>query len=137
MQHQVREDRERCRGFLIRIARTLHAPGNRTHGLHRRGLHDSVGARPPVGIAARPARRMRAGKGHLAKFRKRIGGRHRNLADSERVHGAHMVTFIRSEEHTSELQSLMRISYALFCLKQKTTTKNLVRRTKSMQEESK
>src|SRR3546814_9657789 len=76
------------------ISRTLHAPGNRTHGLHRRGLHDSVGARPPVGIAARPARRMRAGKGHLAKFRKRIGGRHRNLADSERVHGAHMVTFI-------------------------------------------
>src|SRR3546814_9194710 len=27
---------------------------------------------------------------------------------------------IRSEEHTSELQSLMRISYAVFCLKQKT-----------------
>src|SRR3546814_4408950 len=26
---------------------------------------------------------------------------------------------IRSEEHTSELQSLMRISYAVFCLKQK------------------
>src|SRR3546814_10503817 len=33
----------------------------------------------------------------------------------------------RSEEHTSELQSLMRISYAVFCLKKKkptTTTKN-------------
>src|SRR3546814_7344341 len=29
--------------------------------------------------------------------------------------------FDRSEEHTSELQSLMRISYAVFCLKQKTT----------------
>src|SRR3546814_10097021 len=29
---------------------------------------------------------------------------------------------VRSEEHTSELQSLMRISYALFCLKKKTTT---------------
>src|SRR3546814_6938026 len=29
----------------------------------------------------------------------------------------------RSEEHTSELQSLMRISYAVFCLKKKTTTK--------------
>src|SRR3546814_5501471 len=27
---------------------------------------------------------------------------------------------IRSEEHTSELQSLMRISYAVFCLKKKT-----------------
>src|SRR3546814_8953247 len=29
----------------------------------------------------------------------------------------------RSEEHTSELQSLMRISYAVFCLKKKTTNK--------------
>src|SRR3546814_3909123 len=28
----------------------------------------------------------------------------------------------RSEEHTSELQSLMRISYAVFCLKKKTVT---------------
>src|SRR3546814_3155816 len=28
----------------------------------------------------------------------------------------------RSEEHTSELQSLMRTSYAVFCLKKKTTT---------------
>src|SRR3546814_6251221 len=30
-----------------------------------------------------------------------------------------MVTVFRSEEHTSELQSLMRISYAVFCLKTK------------------
>src|SRR3546814_3443654 len=30
---------------------------------------------------------------------------------------------VRSEEHTSELQSLMRISYAVFCLKKKKTTK--------------
>src|SRR3546814_2161829 len=29
------------------------------------------------------------------------------------------VTTVRSEEHTSELQSLMRISYAVFCLKKK------------------
>src|SRR3546814_9088700 len=31
--------------------------------------------------------------------------------------------FGRSEEHTSELQSLMRISYAVFCLKKKTNQK--------------
>src|SRR3546814_7806923 len=31
----------------------------------------------------------------------------------------------RSEEHTSELQSLMRSSYAVFCLKKKTTDNNL------------
>src|SRR3546814_4161716 len=32
------------------------------------------------------------------------------------------LTFERSEEHTSELQSLMRISYAVFCLQKKTKT---------------
>src|SRR3546814_4950791 len=32
------------------------------------------------------------------------------------AHGSH-----RSEEHTSELQSIMRISYAVFCLKKKTS----------------
>src|SRR3546814_5967578 len=38
----------------------------------------------------------------------------------------------RSEEHTSELQSLMRISYAVFCLKKKTneTTKQLTNNQK-------
>src|SRR3546814_947256 len=37
-----------------------------------------------------------------------------------------LVTFDadRSEEHTSELQSLMRISYAVFCLKKKSTHTN-------------
>src|SRR3546814_4923876 len=37
------------------------------------------------------------------------------------AHGVHGLSAIRSEEHTSELQSLMRISYAVFCLKQKKT----------------
>src|SRR3546814_3302707 len=32
------------------------------------------------------------------------------------------LVFMRSEEHTSELQSLMRISYAVFCLKKKKNT---------------
>src|SRR3546814_2915053 len=36
---------------------------------------------------------------------------------------AHTLFDIRSEEHTSELQSLMRISYAVFCLKTKTINK--------------
>src|SRR3546814_3928630 len=35
--------------------------------------------------------------------------------------GARQVEGARSEEHTSELQSLMRISYAVFCLKKKKT----------------
>src|SRR3546814_9260260 len=37
-----------------------------------------------------------------------------------------LLTLNRSEEHTSELQSLMRISYAVFCLKKK--NKNSTRR---------
>src|SRR3546814_3011940 len=35
---------------------------------------------------------------------------------------AHAAAAVRSEEHTSELQSLMRISYAVFCLKKKKHT---------------
>src|SRR3546814_1274041 len=35
-----------------------------------------------------------------------------------------LAAVFRSEEHTSELQSLMRISYAVFCLKQKTKDQN-------------
>src|SRR3546814_9221025 len=35
----------------------------------------------------------------------------------------------RSEEHTSELQSLMRISYAVFCLKKKKTDKQIYKMT--------
>src|SRR3546814_9303861 len=37
---------------------------------------------------------------------------------------------IRSEEHTSELQSLMRISYAVFCLQKKKTNNNRTERRK-------
>src|SRR3546814_1253379 len=36
--------------------------------------------------------------------------------------GHYGIVTLRSEEHTSELQSLMRISYAVFCLKKKQTT---------------
>src|SRR3546814_5484373 len=46
-----------------------------------------------------------------------VGLRARLAADRLRNEGAD-----RSEEHTSELQSLMRISYAVFCLKKKKTT---------------
>src|SRR3546814_4938415 len=40
------------------------------------------------------------------------------------LHGRVITSWRRSEEHTSELQSLMRISYAVFCLKKKTQTKH-------------
>src|SRR3546814_3400596 len=53
-------------------------------------------------------RAVPAGRGGGAQLRPRLGP------------GA------RSEEHTSELQSLMRISYAVFCLKKKTKTINTI-----------
>src|SRR3546814_1786956 len=50
----------------------------------------------------------------------REGGGHRILPGTGRG-AARRVVVGRSEEHTSELQSLMRISYAVFCLKKKKT----------------
>src|SRR3546814_5703140 len=57
----------------------------------------------------------------------RVEARHCNPMQT--CHGGMLMTFadmllgftvsVRSEEHTSELQSLMRISYAVFCLKKK------------------
>src|SRR3546814_1561680 len=41
--------------------------------------------------------------------------------------GAHHRRAPRSEEHTSELQSLMRISYAVFCLKKKTSQQQYIK----------
>src|SRR3546814_9184889 len=56
-----------------------------------------------------------------ARFRacRALGFRSRQHALSARLRS------LRSEEHTSELQSLMRISYAVFCLKQKKHTTKL------------
>src|SRR3546814_6405744 len=48
-----------------------------------------------------------------------VGDRHPQL---DRPHDRVGDNSSRSEEHTSELQSLMRISYAVFCLKKKQTT---------------
>src|SRR3546814_6650061 len=51
----------------------------------------------------------------------------RPARDGVRDRGA-LVRRMRSEEHTSELQSLMRISYAVFCLKKKTNQHRLNRK---------
>src|SRR3546814_5234228 len=76
---------------------------------------------------------------HFIQSRERIGrlDRHRHQRDRiagdrlvrrkrlDRDHRQRLLGFLlldRSEEHTSELQSLMRISYAVFCLKKKKKT---------------
>src|SRR3546814_1032632 len=49
----------------------------------------------------------------------RLGGHDRSAHRTRKPARAELPDVFRSEEHTSELQSLMRISYAVFCLKKK------------------
>src|SRR3546814_10849537 len=53
------------------------------------------------------------------------------------AHYRRTVEMGRSEEHTSELQSLMRISYAVFCLKKKKQTQTTYLSTTTIQEQHK
>src|SRR3546814_4438089 len=60
--------------------------------------------------------------GTLPAHCQRSGGRdllHTDVHGLAADYGHELRAFGRSEEHTSELQSLMRISYAVFCLKKK------------------
>src|SRR3546814_3314189 len=73
--------------------------GGRDRCLKTRGRHHRIASKTGFG------RRRRAARGRMsirARPPRRGGG-----------------PWARSEEHTSELQSLMRISYAVFCLKKK------------------
>src|SRR3546814_5504516 len=86
-----------------------------------RQLRRARGAHPVeivAGVIARARERRRSDLEETLRARDlRIG--------VERLRGDEVDHFrmFRSEEHTSELQSLMRISYAVFCLKKKTKTK--------------
>src|SRR3546814_10694345 len=68
------------------------------------------------GAATRHLHGRLGGAGLLGQLQSSGIVQHLQVAD-----GAHAV-LARSEEHTSELQSLMRISYAVFCLKNKNQT---------------
>src|SRR3546814_10061262 len=66
--------------------------------------------------------------GDVARVEREVGGGHFDLAGAVGDRAVLLVVVVtaavavvvhRSEEHTSELQSLMRISYAVFCLKKK------------------
>src|SRR3546814_3828755 len=54
----------------------------------------------------------------------RLGILRRAHAEAVEAAATDDAQLVRSEEHTSELQSLMRISYAVFCLKKKNKSKN-------------
>src|SRR3546814_7329597 len=62
---------------------------------------------------------IEAVKAHRDGVPDRLAREIRAFTQQEVIHSREHV--VRSEEHTSELQSLMRISYAVFCLKKKTT----------------
>src|SRR3546814_2291729 len=76
-----------------------------------------------------PIDRVHAGKQHSRisahPLQRQPADEHEYEAEQAQTRiGEHrQLRYRRSEEHTSELQSLMRISYAVFCLKQKTTNK--------------
>src|SRR3546814_2516487 len=76
--------------------------------------------------------------GHFVKFERDGQVSYVKLTDDARQHRLHKMFIglrvddtitvnreLRSEEHTSELQSLMRISYAVFCLQKKKRAKLL------------
>src|SRR3546814_3953151 len=96
------------------LQRAFHARGDRPKlGIHPHapGVADGrqiEGLRRPGGDTPGHVQPPRHGSGHAPQH------------DPARNGGP--ATQHRSEEHTSELQSLMRISYAVFCLKKKTHT---------------
>src|SRR3546814_2149552 len=83
-----------------------------------RGRAAEIDHQAHAGPLQRPARRAR-----LAPPSRRAGTPARGWPGGHRG-GARP---LRSEEHTSELQSLMRISYAVFCLKNNIERTNVVR----------
>src|SRR3546814_5766696 len=79
----------------------------------RRGSHGALGKNPhDCRLRCAPECYLRA----FARLR-----RHERRKPPQRGAVPGLIGSGRSEEHTSELQSLMRISYAVFCLKKKTT----------------
>src|SRR3546814_1692237 len=82
-------------------------PQERTH--HGMALH-------ALYVDGRPQDRQILSR-RAAYLRKHARGRHETRPQGARVLLSGKSDLLRSEEHTSELQSLMRISYAVFCLK--------------------
>src|SRR3546814_2401926 len=78
-------------------------------------IHDHIAYRAPC-ATNQLGLRVRSSLIMHAPDRALVGGKRNILLHIVRQQ-ATLAKFLRSEEHTSELQSLMRISYAVFCLK--------------------
>src|SRR3546814_1321588 len=86
----------------------------RSHCRHQSRFHDSDQ------ILARNRDRCRM---RLSQWRNQLHSRRQSLGLVYKTRSSQSQR--RSEEHTSELQSLMRISYAVFCLKKKNKTSTM------------
>src|SRR3546814_7462765 len=106
---EVHRDRFEVAGAEIRALEDRSAAGER-RGERFRNIAGAVIEAGPVGIAAIIG---------IAELVRRLAV----PADAARE-GQEGLARARSEEHTSELQSLMRISYAVFCLKNKNKSNN-------------
>src|SRR3546814_6392716 len=106
-----------------RGAGLLQRPGRPAPARHRRAV---AGGR-------RPARRRSAGTGLLRQLAAHSAPRPHPPGPERARAGRRLRARQRSEEHTSELQSLMRISYAVFCLK-KTKKQSLTATSHDIQE---
>src|SRR3546814_1808190 len=113
--------KEACRDFLPKevIAKKKHGFGmpfyewTRDHPRLRQLAYDSLGS----------LRRRHLVRGEFLDRVMREHARPEPTPYDGLVWDLMMLELWRSEEHTSELQSLMRISYAVFCLKKKNNTK--------------
>src|SRR3546814_5807835 len=89
------------------------------HAIRRLGtFHEAAGVE--MAVAGEQCAQPRFGRGFIDEAR-RIGGGIARRRGRIGIVAAHRQRH-RSEEHTSELQSLMRISYAVFCLKKQKIT---------------
>src|SRR3546814_3658027 len=110
-----RSERAQRQPRLLRLRRAPAESGT-LHGLRR----------PAARLSRRgDRRRVLLGRRHGLEYAALAGPQQRAAARHPDLPGRSLVgEGPRSEEHTSELQSLMRISYAVFCLKKKKKSMN-------------
>src|SRR3546814_5525562 len=106
----AREPERRGRKTRHRVEREAHHLAQGVIGLPRMAL----------GAVVRERHLAEADPRHHPADEARLFGQRQQGIERAAAHQPEITGIERSEEHTSELQSLMRISYAVFCLKKKT-----------------